>query len=81
MKIRFANLGKVEISLVKRDLNLEERMAEQKVFNEEHVKGLIDDVGGSFKNILKVIQWMRRVFGQSELMSWVILAEKHHSTW
>ena len=45
-------------------MNIEERMAEQKVFNEEHVKGLIDDVGGSFKNILKVIAWMRRVFGK-----------------
>ena len=53
-------------------------MAEQKVFNEEHVKGLIDDVGGSFKNILKVIAWMRRVFGKKAFVPYITDVIKKH---
>ena len=53
-------------------------MAEQKVFTEEHVKGLVDDVGGSFKNILKVIAWMRRVFGKKAFVPYITDVIKKH---
>ena len=53
-------------------------MEEQKVFNEENVKQLIDDYEGSITNILKIISWMRRVFGKKAFVPYIKEIIKKH---
>ena len=52
-------------------------MNEMKVFDEEVMKILIDDCKGSINEILRVVKWMRRRFGQKAFVPNLIPNSDH----
>ena len=54
-----------ELKKLKKELNIKDPVIEQKQFNEDDLKKMIDDHKGSLKDLNNMIKYMRLKFGRS----------------